>query len=172
MTASVALPTSFGTDDIWWASLKSRADGFFFQLRSAFDCVLQEVNVLAETNLPVTRLFWDNGTRKAGLTATLLSKPAYAALARRLLHTQDLHWWGQWTEFRNQASDRHLLPHSESVSWGGSENPSPAGVRHPPDVQLIGLNMDPPVVLPIQDIYLHFVASAVDAVQQIWHECS
>lgn len=82
IAGSVSLPGNLDDSrQMWWAILNWHLDAFFFELKSAFDCLLQEVNVCYQLGVP-TKNVWNVDSLKQAAQKKELTLAALANLEK------------------------------------------------------------------------------------------
>lgn len=91
----------------WWAILNWHLDAFFFELMSAFDYLLQEVNVRYQLGLSVRDVEWRKLTNRAQGKGVTLAVLADIEQARQQEEFKKI------VEYRNMLTHRRLAPIEE-----------------------------------------------------------
>jgi len=105
IAGSVSLPGNLDDSrQMWWAILKWHLDAFFFELMSAFDCLLQEVNVHYQLGLEEEDVKWrklKECAENKGVTLTVLADIEQA-------RQQDQ--FKKIVKYRNMVTHRTIVP--------------------------------------------------------------
>jgi hypothetical protein len=111
---ATSLPDNLGSSPISYKQTKWYLGAFFFELMSAYDTMLQELNVVYVFDLQIEpeNVKWSN-TKKflEQLPIPLLDK---------LKDERGKQWFIELTQYRNQATHHYYNPLSSSHSWAGS----------------------------------------------------
>lgn len=108
---AISLPTSLGLPLLAHRMLEWYVDAFFFELQSAYDILLQELNVVyaSDLSLDVEAVRWER--IKTKLNDSLCQ---YMESERQSL------WFRKLRQHRNRAAHHHHLPQASwSIGFGG-----------------------------------------------------
>ncbi len=107
---TVSMPLELGSWDINFRMLEWHLDAFFFELMSAYEVVLQELNILYSEDSPIdeSRVKWES------------VKPLIRHdLAQRMQRERNLPWFRRLREHRNASAHRSHKPLGEwSAGFG------------------------------------------------------
>jgi hypothetical protein len=106
-----SMPSELGLPLLAHRMTKWHLDAFFLEIISAYDTLLQEINILYEILLDIGKVKWSNNKFKNALPEEL----------KKLMEKgQDSEWFKKISWYRNTATHHAYVPTNEM--WSGHEN--------------------------------------------------
>jgi len=113
MLGAASLPEDMGLSRLAHRQKKWYAEAFFFELCSAHDTLLQELNIIYGCNLDVDKVKWKNPKGKD------IKSKLPESLATKMQKGLDADWFKKVRWYRNTATHHYLVPTEEgTVGWG------------------------------------------------------
>jgi len=107
---AASMPYDFGLTGLAYSQIKWYLDAFFFELMSAYDMLLQEINVRYDINLDVGKVKWSAMKNNLPTKLVGLMESEWEAV-----------WFKKLRSYRNMATHHAYIPTSASTGSPGDE---------------------------------------------------
>lgn len=153
-------PIELGLPLLAHRQLKWYLDAFFFELMSAYDTLLQEINVVYNLGIDIDKVSWRT-------TKDELSKSKLASkLGKYMEEERGKEWFKKIQQYRNMAAHRSYLWTGEMMGrWG--DKPWDFDMH---EVSIYRLDDNGKVQLEEISVCSKLLASVVGHIHQVWKE--
>ena len=154
-------PTELGLPLLAHRQLKWYLDAFFFELMSAYDTLLQEINVVYHLGIDIDKVSWRTTKNKLSSKSKLPSK-----LCKYMKEERGKEWFKKIQQYRNMAAHRSYLWTGEMMGrWG--DKPWDYDMHK---VSIYRLDDNEKVQLEEISVCSKLLASVVGHIHQVWNE--
>ncbi len=120
MLGAASMSYDLGLPLLAFSQLKWYLDAFFFEIISAYDTLLQELNVVYDMGLKPKQVRWANRNTKESKFLSLLK-----AKSSKVFDYMEKEWGEKWFEnvrqYRNMAAHHHYVPTSSVTTISGKK---------------------------------------------------